>query len=169
MLANDGNGLRRCDVVTWSPVCFSRDGVEEFLDNLFSTREPVASAHLKQLWQIELVVVWGEFERVWLRCEQNNFGDPQINCCVEPTAPQLPIAPFLDSFWLPQIRTGLGFRHKCVPRIYPGLKRDYSSRSNRAGSMDRDCRAGSHVASSPSKVIVRIVPANTHGSRGVAS
>ena len=54
MLADDRNGLRGRDVIARNPIFFSGDRVEMFLDNLFSTREPVASAHSKELWQIEV-------------------------------------------------------------------------------------------------------------------
>jgi len=49
------------------------------------------------------------------------------------------------------------------------LKPDHSSRSNRAGSINIERRAGIHVAIRHSKAIVNMVPASTKGSCGVAS
>lgn len=55
------------------------------------------------------------------------------------------------------------------PRDRFRLQRYHSSRSNRAGSTDMDCRAGIQVATRPSKAIVNIDPPSTSGSCGVAS
>ena len=45
----------------------------------------------------------------------------------------------------------------------------HSSRISRAGSIRRVCRAGIHIAASPSTPIVRTTPPSTTGSPGVAS
>ena len=44
----------------------------------------------------------------------------------------------------------------------------HSSRSSIIGSIDSARWAGIHVASIPSKAIIKTTPANTSGSRGVA-
>ena len=45
MLADYGNGLGGCDIEAWRPAVFPRRRVEILLDELFSARQPVATAH----------------------------------------------------------------------------------------------------------------------------
>src|SRR5260221_104445 len=45
VLTNNGNGLRRCDVVAWTPVFLARDAIEVLFQNLLSPRQSIAPAH----------------------------------------------------------------------------------------------------------------------------
>jgi hypothetical protein len=69
MLPHDRNGLRRRDVVPWTPVVLPIGSFEMFRDDLFPPRKPVATAHEGDYGRSEITLAFSTLKHPCLSLE----------------------------------------------------------------------------------------------------